>query len=103
MLCRAAFVSHEHSLYHRSANSAKEGRVGQSEIHRLCAGGISAIILDDVVTDGASKIAPFMEAGIMGLNVGGLVVLVDRQQGWEGKIRRKRHSASVWPGMTCMT
>jgi hypothetical protein len=36
----------------------------------------------------------------MGLNVDGLVVLVDRQQGWKEKFSENGIILPVWPGMT---
>lgn len=80
--------------------SAKDGRVAKAKSIGSAPEGSSAIIIDDVVTDGASKIVPFMEAGIMGLNVDGLVVLVDRQQGWKEKFAENGIILPVWPGMT---
>ena len=57
-------------------------------------------ILDDVITDGASKIVPCKECEKFGLDVESLVVLVDRQQGWEKKLLEAEVFLSVWPGLT---
>ena len=80
--------------------SAKAGRVAKASSIGYAAFGSSAVILDDVVTDGASKIIPFTEAKTMGLRVEGLVVLVDRQQGWKEKFAENNVDLPVWPGMT---
>lgn len=57
-------------------------------------------IIDDVITDGASKIIPYRECVAMGLDVLPLVVLVDRQQGWRKKFQAEDIPLDVWPGMT---
>lgn len=78
----------------------KEGRVAKAASIGSAPFGSSAVILDDVVTDGESKIVPFFEAEAMGLRVQNLVVLVDRQQGWKKKFAERGVNLSVWPGMT---
>jgi len=78
----------------------KEGRVAKATSIGSAPFGSTAIILDDVVTDGESKIVPFLEAKAMGLRVEDLVVLVDRQQGWRKKFADRGVNLSVWPGMT---
>lgn len=80
--------------------SSKTGRVGKASSIGGAPFGSSAVIFDDVVTDGESKIVPFFEAKAMGLEVSNLVVLVDRQQGWKKKFSEKGIDLSVWPGMT---
>lgn len=78
----------------------KEGRVAKASVIGSARFGSTAVILDDVVTDGESKISPFFEAKAMGLQVKGLVVLVDRQQGWKKKFAEQGIDLSVWSGMT---
>jgi len=78
----------------------KEGRVAKATSIGSAPFGSIAIILDDVITDGESKIIPFLEAKAMGLRVDNLVVLVDRQQGWQKKFAERGVHLSVWPGMT---
>ncbi|MBI3631120.1 MAG: orotidine-5'-phosphate decarboxylase [Candidatus Sungbacteria bacterium] len=78
----------------------KEGRVARATSIGSAPFGSRAAILDDVITDGASKIMPFREARTMGLDVRHLVVLVDRQQGWKEKFAERRIDLAVWPGMT---
>jgi len=62
--------------------------------------GERVTIIDDVITDGASKVVPFRECVAMGLNVLPLIVLVDRQQGWQKKFQEENIPLDVWPGMT---
>lgn len=78
----------------------KEGRVAKSTVIGSSSFGSTAVIIDDVITDGESKIAPFYEAGSMGLEVNNLVVLVDRQQGWKKKFTEHSINLNVWPGMS---
>jgi orotidine-5'-phosphate decarboxylase len=78
----------------------KEGRVSKATSIGTARFGSTAVILDDVVTDGESKIVPYREAKAMGLQVDNLVVLVDRQQGWKKKFADNNIPLSVWPGMT---
>ncbi|MFA6270381.1 MAG: orotidine-5'-phosphate decarboxylase [Candidatus Paceibacterota bacterium] len=78
----------------------KEGRVAKATAIGSAKFGSTAVIIDDVVTDGESKIVPFFEAKSMGLQVNDLVVLVDRQQGWKKKFAERGVDLSVWPGMT---
>jgi len=78
----------------------KEGRVAKATSIGSAPFGSTAVIIDDVVTDGESKIVPFFEAKAMGLQVKNLIVLVDRQQGWKKKFAERGVDLSVWPGMT---
>lgn len=78
----------------------KEGRVAKATSIGSAPFGSTAVIFDDVVTDGESKIVPFFEARAMGLQVQNLVVLVDRQQGWKKKFAERGVNLNVWPGMT---
>ncbi|KKU91064.1 MAG: Orotidine 5'-phosphate decarboxylase [Candidatus Jorgensenbacteria bacterium GW2011_GWA1_48_11] len=78
----------------------KAGRVAKAASIGQAPFGSSAAIIDDVVTDGESKIIPFLEAKELGLAVRELVVLVDRQQGWRKKFAERGIDLAVWPGMT---
>lgn len=78
----------------------KEGRVAKAASIGSAPFGSNAAIIDDVVTDGESKIVPFFEAKAMGLRARNLVVLVDRQQGWKKKFTERGVDLSVWSGMT---
>lgn len=79
---------------------AKEGRVAKASVIGSARYGEKACLLDDVITDGASKIVPYQECVKMGLRGLPLVVLVDRQQGWEKKFKEAGINMSVWPAMT---
>ena len=79
----------------------KEGRVAQSDyIGELRRGEIVPII-DDVITDGASKVIPYNVAKTFGVHRSSpIVVLVDRQQGWRNKFAELGMETDVWSGMT---
>lgn len=78
---------------------AKAGRVVKGKLIGKLVPGESVAIIDDVITDGASKIAPYYECLRHGVNPS-LVVLVDRQQGWKKKFASEGISMPVWSGMT---
>ena len=78
----------------------KEGRVAKASSIGSAPFGATADLFDDVITDGASKVAPYHEARKMGLRVRNLVVLVDRQQGWRENFKKLGIALRVWPGMT---
>ncbi|MFA6446256.1 MAG: orotidine-5'-phosphate decarboxylase [Candidatus Paceibacterota bacterium] len=79
---------------------AKDGRVAKSNLIGNLSRGGKFVIIDDVVTDGASKIIPARECLKAGVDLGPLVVLVDRQQGWRKKFQTEGLDLEVWPGMT---
>ncbi|MDD5675763.1 MAG: orotidine-5'-phosphate decarboxylase [Chitinivibrionales bacterium] len=79
---------------------AKEGRVSDAKIIGNANPCDRIAIIDDVITDGASKIAPYMECKKRKLNIIGLIVLVDRQQGWQKVFKENGINMKVWPGMT---
>lgn len=78
----------------------KEGRVTKADVIGKAYPGESICIIDDVITDGASKEAPFKKCVSMGLTVLPNIVLVDRQQGWKKKFQELGIKSDVWPGMT---
>ncbi|MEK7479385.1 MAG: orotidine-5'-phosphate decarboxylase [Patescibacteria group bacterium] len=78
----------------------KMGRVADARIIGHPVRGESVYILDDVITDGASKIVPIEECLRLGLSVKALVVLVNREQGWKRKFAEQEISVPVWAGMT---
>lgn len=80
--------------------SPKEGRVSKAKVIGNSQRGESGVIIDDVITDGASKIPVIQECLSLGLNLGPLVVLVDRQQGWQENFKKHDINLDVWPGMT---
>lgn len=79
---------------------AKEGRVTKARTIGNPQVGEAVCIIDDVVTDGQSKIEPYRECQRLGLSVRALVVLIDRQQGWQENLGRKILAPNVWAGMT---
>lgn len=72
-----------------NADAIGSGRQGD----RVC-------IIDDVVTDGGSKIRPYDVCLRMGLRPENLVVLVDRQEGWGKTFAERKINLSIWAGMT---
>ncbi len=78
----------------------KEGRVTDAKIIGSCESGDKVVIYDDVITDGGSKIVPLKICISCGINILGVVVLVDRQQGWRKKFADSGISIPVWAGMT---
>ena len=80
---------------------AKANRVVSGKLIGKLRYGDRVAILDDVVNDGESKIAPIIAARAAGANVAALVVLVDRQKGWKKKLADAGlGDVPVWPGMT---
>jgi len=78
----------------------KEGRVTDAKFIGECYPGERVCIYDDVITDGASKLAPYRECLRRDLKLLPLVVLVDRQQGWKQKFIELGINMDIWPGMT---
>ena len=78
----------------------KEGRVSDAKVIGKSNKGESVAIFDDVITDGASKIIPIRQCLDMELLIKALIILVDRQQGWQNKFGVEQISVPVWPGMT---
>jgi len=79
---------------------AKEGRATDANMIGSCEVGQRVVIIDDVITNGASKVQPYQECLDKGLNVDAVVVLVDRQQGWQEDFRELGIRIPVWAGMT---
>lgn len=79
---------------------AKEGRATNADVIGNSSPGDRICIIDDVITDGASKLAPYRKCLSMGLEVLPNIVLVDRQQGWKDKFLDLGIDCDVWPGMT---
>jgi orotidine-5'-phosphate decarboxylase len=78
---------------------AKEGRVAKADMIGSPNFGEYVGIFDDVITDGESKVAPYLKCKKAGLDPD-LIVLVDRQQGWRKKFEERGINMDVWPGMT---
>lgn len=79
---------------------AKEGRVADSKVVGDFNFGDEVVIIDDVITNGDSKIVPYRECIRRGLKVRAVIVLVDRQQGWREDFRKCGIDVPVWAGMT---
>lgn len=79
---------------------AKTGRVGDTRVIGKPSRGEVSAIVDDVITDGASKIIPIRTGESLGLQNRALVVLVDRQQGWQDRFAEAGIKTPVWAGMT---
>lgn len=81
---------------------AKPGRVVSGTIVGDLKPGERVVIIDDVITDGASKIAAIEAVMKAGAKLVALVVLVDRQQGWVEKIGPllEKTRCFVWSAMT---
>jgi len=78
----------------------KEGRVADAKVIGTSIKGERVVILDDVITNGASKIIPHQKCAELGLDNQALVVLVDRQQGWQQHLLKAGIRMPVWAGMT---
>jgi orotidine-5'-phosphate decarboxylase len=79
---------------------AKQGRVSGGRFIGDLKIGDRVAIIDDVITDGASKIPALIALRDVLAEVAALVVLVDRQQGWAKKLPDSGFCIPVWPGMT---
>ena len=79
---------------------SKEGRVADAKIVGTIVPGEEIVILDDVITDGASKLAPYQECLNKNLKCLAILVIIDRQQGWEEKFNELGIKTTVCAGMT---
>ena len=84
--------------YFTIRGEAKEGRVTQGNRIGDANYGETITVIDDVITDGASKIMAWEECQRSGLRLTKLIVLVDRQQGWQ-----KRFAEMKWDIRAGMT
>ncbi|MDP3882953.1 MAG: orotidine-5'-phosphate decarboxylase [Candidatus Staskawiczbacteria bacterium] len=79
----------------------KEDRVVSGQLIGDLNPGERVAVLDDVITDGASKIPALTTLRKSAAEIAGLVVLCDRQQGWKTKLAEAGFGdVSVWPGFT---
>ena len=78
----------------------KDNRVSNSEVMGEYKEGDKVFIIDDVITDGESKIIPYKKCMELGLEVLAIVVLVDREQGWPETFQENNINVPVWAGMT---
>jgi orotidine-5'-phosphate decarboxylase len=79
---------------------AKIGRAGSARIIGSAQVGDRVALIDDVITDGESKILPLAICRQNNVEVFGIVVFVDRQQGWKAHFAERGVTATVWAGMT---
>lgn len=79
---------------------AKQGRVAKAKVIGKANYGDRVCLLDDVITTGDSKIAPYEECRAMGLDILPMIVLVDRQEGWKKTFAAKNIPMEIWSGMT---
>lgn len=79
---------------------AKEGRVVKGRFIGDLKRGDRVAIIDDVITDGASKLTALAELRAAGAIVTAIVVMVDRQQGWKNTLANAGFGdTNVWAGM----
>ncbi|MHB8904002.1 MAG: orotidine-5'-phosphate decarboxylase [Patescibacteria group bacterium] len=78
----------------------KEGRVANANVIGNSRQGEKVCLIDDVITDGVSKIVPYGQCQHLGLHNQALIVLVDRQQGWQKIFSDFSMDMNVWAGMT---
>ena len=78
----------------------KEGRVADAKMIGNPKPFETVCIFDDVITDGASKVAAYQICKQLNLDLQSLIVLVDRQQGWKEYLPAHGCAMPVWPGMT---
>ena len=99
--CFAGPVSVETDIpYLTVRKRPKEGRVADARVIGHAEHGEKVCIMDDVITTGGSKVLPIEQCHALGLDPRALVVLVDRQQGWQQDFARLGIDVPVWPGMT---
>lgn len=99
--CFAGAISVKTELsYLTIREKSKEGRATKADVIGDASPGEKICIIDDVITDGASKLVPYRKCLSMGLDVLPNIVLVDRQQGWKDKFLGLEINCDVWPGMT---
>ncbi len=79
---------------------AKEGRVADAKMIGNPHAFEKVCLIDDVITDGASKIAAYQLCKQLNLDLQTLIVLVDRQQGWKKYLPKHGCEMPVWSGMT---
>jgi orotidine-5'-phosphate decarboxylase len=79
----------------------KAGRVVKGRVVGDLKSGERVAIIDNVITDGASKIPALTTLRSMGVDVAAMVVMVDRQQGWKKKLADAGFgNVPVWAAMT---
>ncbi|MEN8252228.1 MAG: orotidine-5'-phosphate decarboxylase [Patescibacteria group bacterium] len=82
-------------------DTPKEGRVANANFIGQFVRGEVTPIFDDVITNGASKLLPYDIAKEKGVASGTpIIVLCDRQQGWQKKFAELEIDVPVWAGFT---
>ena len=99
--CFAGLIAEATGLpYLTLRDKPKKGRVVKADMIGRINVGDRISLIDDVITDGASKIEPYRKCIASGGNIRPLVALVDRQQGWKELFEIEDIFMEVWPGMT---
>ncbi|MEX0652055.1 MAG: orotidine-5'-phosphate decarboxylase [Candidatus Paceibacterota bacterium] len=99
--CVAGPLSMETGIpYITVRESEKTGRVSKGKLIGEFSRGMKAAIIDDVITDGTSKIYPYEEGLRVGLEINDIFVLVDREQGWQETFEEEGIPLRVRSGMT---
>lgn len=99
--CIAGVVSVGASLpYVTIRDKPKEGRVSNKNFIGRFHASEPLVIIDDVITDGASKIEPIRECLNADVKLGPLIVLVDRDDGWKEKFAQENIEQAVWAAMS---
>lgn len=96
----AVISEHSGIPYFTIREQEKEGRVSDAKIIGHPQAGEVVATIDDVITNGASKLAAHLACKHLGLDHRALIVLVDRQQGWRSDFERLGIDVPVWAGMT---
>jgi len=78
----------------------KTGRVGNAKVIGKASEGSRVAILDDVITDGASKLGAHKFLVEKKFVPTDMIVLVDRQQGWTETFLQNNVNITIWPAMT---
>ena len=78
----------------------KAGRVSDERIIGPAFQGEAVVLVDDVVSDGFSKIDPYRLCEERGFKTRVLVVLVDREEGWRETFVRENVRLHVWSAMS---
>lgn len=102
--CFAGILSIKARLpYITIREEAKEGRVSKAKVIGDPKWGDRVCIIDDVITTGESASIPYRECIRLGLEIMPMVVLVDRQEGWEKRFTEESITMDIWSGMTLHT
>ncbi|HET8581277.1 MAG TPA: phosphoribosyltransferase family protein [Candidatus Paceibacterota bacterium] len=81
-------------------DSRKRGRASDAVMIGDCLPGDRVAIVDDVIADGASMIPAIDAIERRGATVAAILVLIDREAGWQEAFAGRRISIPVWAGMS---